>query len=73
MLEYIQSNDYSTKVETHLSIKLSKKNFGILRPNTVRRTLVIGLIYGSRANKQFDIAYIESSELCQAFYGTQTA
>ena len=37
----------STEVETHLSIKLSKKNFGgILRPKSVRRTLVIGLIYG---------------------------
>ena len=48
----------STDVETHLSIKLSKKNFrGILRPKSVRRTLVIGLIYGPRANKQFDIAF----------------
>ena len=36
----------------HLSIKLR----GILRPKSVRRTLVIGLIYGPRANKQFDIA-----------------
>ena len=47
-----------TEVETHnLSIKLSKKTFGgILRPKSVRRTLVIGLIYGSRANKQLDIA-----------------
>ena len=42
----------------HLSIKLSKKNFGgILSPKSVRRTLVIGLIYGLRANKQFDIAF----------------
>ena len=42
----------------HLSIKLSKKNFGgILRPKSVRRTLVIGSIYGPRANKQFDIAF----------------
>ena len=42
----------------HLSIKLSKKNFeGILRPKSVRRKLVIGLIYGPRANKQFDIAF----------------
>ena len=47
-----------TKVETHLSIKLSKKNFGgILGPKSVRRTLVTGLIYGLRANKQFDIVF----------------
>ena len=46
------------KLETHLSIKLSKKNFGgILRPKSVRRTLVTGLIYGLRANKQFDIVF----------------
>ena len=45
-------------METHLSTKLSKKNFGgILRPKSVRRTLVIGLICGPRANKQFDIAF----------------
>ena len=37
----------------HLSIKLR----GILRPKSVRRTLVIGLIYGPRANKQFDIVF----------------
>ena len=44
--------------ETHSSIKLSEKNFGgILSPKSVRRTLVIGLIYGLRANKQFDIAF----------------
>ena len=49
----------STEVETHLSIKLSKNNLGkILRPKFVRRTLVIGLIYGPRANKQFDIAFL---------------
>ena len=43
----------STEVETHLSIELSKKNFGgTLRPKSVRRTLVIGLIYRSRENKQ---------------------
>ena len=48
----------STEVETHLSIKLSKKNFGgILRPKSVRRTLVIGLIYRPRANTQLDIAF----------------
>ena len=47
-----------TEVETHLSIKLSKKNFGgTLRPKSVMRTLVIGLIYGPRANEQFDIAF----------------
>ena len=41
-----------------LSIKFSKKNFGgILRPKSVRRPLVIGLIYGSRANKKFDTAF----------------
>ena len=41
----------------HLSIKLSKKNFGgILRTKSVR-TLVIALIYEPRANKQFDIAF----------------
>ena len=46
------------EAETHLSIKFSKKNFGgILRPKSVRRTLVIGLIYVPRANKQFDIAF----------------
>ena len=37
----------------HLSIKLR----GILRPKYVRRILVIRLIYGLRANKQFDIAF----------------
>ena len=45
-------------VKTQLSIKLSKKNFGgILRPKSVRRTLGLGLIYGPRADKQFDIAF----------------
>ena len=36
----------STEVETHLSIKLSKKNFGgiLLRPKSGRRT------FGHRAN-----------------------
>ena len=29
----------------------------MLRPKSVRRTLVMGLIYGPRANKQFDIAF----------------
>ena len=43
----------STDIDTHLSMKLR----GILRPKSVRRTLVIGLIYGPRANKQFDIAF----------------
>ena len=37
----------------HLSIKLR----GILGPKSVRRTLVIGLIYGPRANKQFDLMF----------------
>ena len=46
------------EAETHSSIRFSKKNFGgILRPKSVRRTLVIRLIYGPRANKQFDIAF----------------
>ena len=43
----------STGAEMHLSIKPR----GILRPKSVRRKLVIGLIYGPRANKQFDIAF----------------
>ena len=43
----------STDVDTHLSTKLR----GILRPKSVRGTFVIGLIYGPRANKQFDIAF----------------
>ena len=39
-------------------MKLSKKNFeGILRPKSVRRTLVMGLMYGPRANMQSDIAF----------------
>ena len=39
-------------------MKFSKKDFGeILRPKSVTRTLSIGLIYGPRANKQFDIAF----------------
>ena len=51
-------NSESTEAETHLSIKFSNKNFGrILRPKSVRITLVIGPIYGPRANKQFDIAF----------------
>ena len=50
---YYQYIVESTAVETHLSIKLRE----ILRPKSVRRTLVIGLIYGPRANKQFDIAF----------------
>ena len=42
----------TTDVETHLSIKFSKRNFGgILRPKSVQRPFVIGIIYGSgRAN-----------------------
>ena len=43
----------STDVEMHLYIKLR----GIVRLKSVRRTLVIGLIYEPRANKQFDIAF----------------
>ena len=37
----------------HLSIKLKE----ILRPKSVRRTLVTGQIFGPTANKQFDIAF----------------
>ena len=52
------SSILSVKVETHLSIKLSKKNFGgIMRLKSVRGILVMGLIYGPRANKQFDIPF----------------
>ena len=50
---YCQEIVESTDVETHLSVKLR----GILRPKSVRRTLVIELIYGPRANKQFNIAF----------------
>ena len=50
---YCQQIVESIDFETHLSIKLRK----ILRPKSVRKTLVIGLIYGPRANKQFDIAF----------------
>ena len=50
---YCQQIVESTDVETHLSIKLRE----ILRPKSVRRTLVMGLIYGPTANKQFDIAF----------------
>ena len=54
----IVSGPVYTEVETHLSVKLSKKNFGgILRPKSVRRTLVTGLICGLRANMQFDIVF----------------
>ena len=55
---YYQINSEATEVETHLSIKFSENNFRVmLRPKSVRRPLVIGLIYGPRANKQFDIAF----------------
>ena len=55
---HCQSIAESTEAETHLSIKFSKNNFrGTLRPKSVRRTLVISLIYGPRANKLFDIAF----------------
>ena len=46
-------NSESTDVDMHLSMKLR----GIVRPKSVRRTLVTGLIYGPRANKQFDIVF----------------
>ena len=46
---YCQLIAESTEVETHLSIKLSKKNFGgILRPKSVTRTLNKGLMRGPR-------------------------
>ena len=48
----------SIKVETHLSIKLSKTSEGHLRLKSVRRILAIGLIYGPRTNKQFDIPFL---------------
>ena len=52
------TNVLSIKVETHLAINLSKKNFGgILRLKSVRGILDIGLIYGPRANKQFEIPF----------------
>ena len=38
-------------------MQLSIKLRGILRPKFVRKTFVMGLIYGPRANKQFDIAF----------------
>ena len=50
---YCQSIAESTDVEMHLSIKLR----AILRPKSVRRTFVKGLIYEPRANKQFDMAF----------------
>ena len=37
-----------------------------MKPKSVRRAIVIGLIYGPRATKQFDIAFCESSGLDQA-------
>ena len=47
---YCQLIAESTEVETHLSIKLSKKNFGgILRHKSVTRTLIKGLMHGPRA------------------------
>ena len=54
----INSSLSPTEVKTHSFIKFSKKSFGgILKPKSVRRPLVVGLIYGPRANKQFDIAF----------------
>ena len=50
---YCQEIVESTDVEMHLSLRLK----GILRPKSVRRTLVTGQIFGPRANKQFDIAF----------------
>ena len=48
----------SAEAGMHLSVKFSKRHFGgMLRPKSVRDTLVIGLIYGPRANKKFDIAF----------------
>ena len=50
---YCQEIVESTDVEMHVSIKLS----GILKPKSVRRTLVTGQIFGPRANKQFHIVF----------------
>ena len=50
---YCQEIVESTDVEMRLSIKLK----GILRPKSVRKTLVTGQIFVPRANKQFDIAF----------------
>ena len=50
---YCQKIAESTDVEMHLSVNLR----GILRPKSVMITLFIGLIYGPRANKLFDIAF----------------
>ena len=68
---YCQLTAESTEVETHLSIKLSKKNFGgILRPESVTRTLIKGLMHGPRAISSL-IWRDESSGLCQALDSTQ--
>ena len=50
---YCQQIVESTGIDTHLSVK----HRGILRPKSVRRTLVVGLIYGPKAIKQSDIAF----------------
>ena len=48
----------SAEIGTHLSIKFLKDDFGtMLWLKSLRRTLVLGLIYGLRANKQFDKAF----------------
>ena len=50
---YCQEIVESTDVEMRLSIKFK----GILRPKSVRKTLVTGQTFVPRANKQFDIAF----------------
>ena len=52
----IREDDGTFQVYCQYIYKTLKENFGV-RPKSVRRTLVLGLIYGSRANKQFDIAF----------------
>ena len=58
-MERFKSSILSTEVEAHLSIiKILKEELRRdTEPKSVRRTLVIGLIYGPRANKQFDIVF----------------
>ena len=68
---YCQYIAESSETETHLSIKFLKKDFGgILRPKSVRRTLVIGLIYEPRGNKQSDIAFSEHQKRIQKEHGS---
>ena len=61
----------------HLSIKFSKKNFGgILRPKSVRRPLVIGLIYGLREElskiDKIDFHFHQKASLTDNVKGTSS-